>query len=66
MTKRQRRITRREFGTTLAAAGAFAAAPAILAAESIARGGVPLAVPDFRPGPSRRRGEAPAAAARAG
>jgi hypothetical protein len=38
------------------------AAPAILAAESIARGGIPLAVPDFRPGPSRRPGEAPAAA----
>ncbi|HEX2516127.1 MAG TPA: Gfo/Idh/MocA family oxidoreductase [Chloroflexota bacterium] len=35
------------------------AAPAILAAESIARGSVPLAVPDFRPGPSRPAGQAP-------
>jgi predicted dehydrogenase len=35
------------------------AAPAILAAESIDGGSVPLTVPDFRPGPSRRRGDAP-------
>jgi predicted dehydrogenase len=35
------------------------AAPAILAAHSIARGSVPLAVPDFRPGPSRAAGQAP-------
>jgi predicted dehydrogenase len=35
------------------------AAPAILAAESIARGSQPLAVPDFRPGPSRRPGQSP-------
>jgi predicted dehydrogenase len=35
------------------------AAPAILAAESIARGSRPLTVPDFRPGPSRRPGDAP-------
>jgi predicted dehydrogenase len=38
------------------------AAPAILAAESIARGSTPLAVPDFRPGPARRHGEPPAGA----
>jgi predicted dehydrogenase len=38
------------------------AAPAILAAESIARGSAPLAVPDFRPGPGRRRGAPPPAA----
>lgn len=42
------------------------AAPAILAAASIARGGVPLAVPDFRPGPSRPLGAAPAVTADAG
>jgi predicted dehydrogenase len=36
------------------------AAPAILAAESIARGSVPLRVPDFRPGVGRQRGQAPA------
>ncbi|NQU12048.1 Gfo/Idh/MocA family oxidoreductase [bacterium] len=35
------------------------AAPAILAAESIRQGSVPLPVPDFRPGPHRRPGEAP-------
>lgn len=35
------------------------AAPAILAADSIAQGSVPLAVPDFRPGPAHRKGEAP-------
>ena len=33
------------------------AAPAILAAESIAKGSVPQRVPDFRPGASRRSGE---------
>jgi predicted dehydrogenase len=38
------------------------AAPAILAAASIARGGVPLAVPDFRPGPGRPAGTPPGAA----
>lgn len=37
------------------------AAPAILAAESIARGTAALRVPDFRPGAARRRGQAPAA-----
>ena len=37
------------------------AAPAILAAEFIARGSVPLAVPDFRPGPSRPAGTPPGA-----
>jgi predicted dehydrogenase len=36
------------------------AAPAILAAESIARGTVLLQVPDFRPNASRRAGQAPA------
>ncbi|HEU5317839.1 MAG TPA: Gfo/Idh/MocA family oxidoreductase [Chloroflexota bacterium] len=36
------------------------AAPAILGAESIERGSVPLRVPDFRPGPHRARGAAPA------
>ena len=35
------------------------AAPAILAAESIARGTVPLAVPDFRPSPARPAGMVP-------
>jgi hypothetical protein len=35
------------------------AAPAILAGESIKRGSIPLAVPDFRPGPNRAKGEAP-------
>ncbi|MFC1525729.1 Gfo/Idh/MocA family protein [Candidatus Latescibacterota bacterium] len=35
------------------------AAPAILAAESIARGTELMAVPDFRPGPTRRPGEEP-------
>lgn len=35
------------------------AAPAIVAAESIARASIPLRVPDFRPGPHRRAGEAP-------
>lgn len=35
------------------------AAPAIVAAKSIALGGTPLRVPDFRPGPLRRRGEDP-------
>jgi predicted dehydrogenase len=35
------------------------AAPAILAAESIARGSVPLAVPDFRPGAARPAGRPP-------
>ncbi len=39
------------------------AAPAILAAESIERGSIPLAVPDFRPGPHRARGQAPVEAA---
>jgi predicted dehydrogenase len=38
------------------------AAPAILAAESIARGSAPLAVPDFRPGPARPAGVPPPAA----
>lgn len=33
------------------------AAPAILAAESIAQGSIPLPVPDFRPGPARKAGE---------
>lgn len=36
------------------------AAPAILAAESIDQGSVPLAVPDFRPGPHRPAGALPA------
>ena len=35
MSKRLRRITRREFGTTLAAAGVFAAAPAILRGRNL-------------------------------
>ena len=35
------------------------AAPAILAAESIAQGSRLLPVPDFRPGPRRRKGEMP-------
>lgn len=35
------------------------AAPAILAAESIARGTELMKVPDFRPGNSRRMGELP-------
>lgn len=35
------------------------AAPAILAAESISRGNVPLDVPDFRPSSTRPSGEAP-------
>ena len=35
MSKGQRRITRREFGTTLAAAGVFAAAPAILRGRNL-------------------------------
>jgi predicted dehydrogenase len=35
------------------------AAPAILAAESIDRGSVPLRVPDFRPGPHRAAGRPP-------
>jgi hypothetical protein len=35
------------------------AAPAILAAESIAQGSVPLAVPDFRPNASRPAGQLP-------
>jgi predicted dehydrogenase len=34
------------------------AAPAILAAESIAQGSIPLSVPDFRPGPARPKGTA--------
>jgi predicted dehydrogenase len=42
------------------------AAPAILAAESIARGTELLRVPDFRPGPDRRAGHAPAGEASAG
>ncbi|HYF50628.1 MAG TPA: Gfo/Idh/MocA family oxidoreductase [Planctomycetota bacterium] len=37
------------------------AAPAILAAESIAKGSAPMKVPDFRPGPNRKRGEKPRA-----
>jgi predicted dehydrogenase len=37
------------------------AAPAILAAESIARGSALLPVPDFRPGPTRRHGQTPEA-----
>jgi predicted dehydrogenase len=40
------------------------AAPAILAAESIARGSAPLAVPDFRPSAARPKGQAPAPAGR--
>ncbi|MCC6446433.1 MAG: Gfo/Idh/MocA family oxidoreductase [Armatimonadetes bacterium] len=36
------------------------AAPAILAADSIAQGSKPFRVPDFRPGSSRPRGQAPA------
>ena len=36
------------------------AAPAILAAKSIAEGNMPLDVPDFRPGPNRKTGEMPA------
>lgn len=35
------------------------AAPAILAAQSAEEGSVPLQVPDFRPGPSRRAGQSP-------
>ena len=35
------------------------AAPAILAADSIDRGSIPLAVPDFRPHATRTAGEAP-------
>jgi hypothetical protein len=35
------------------------AAPAILAAESIAKGSVPLQVPDFRPSATRPAGTAP-------
>lgn len=35
------------------------AAPAVLAAESMAQGSIPLAVPDFRPGPARPKGTAP-------
>jgi predicted dehydrogenase len=35
------------------------AAPAVLAAESIARGSVPLRVPDFRPGAARPAGTIP-------
>lgn len=35
------------------------AAPAILAAESIAQGSIPLSVPDFRPGPDRKAGDQP-------
>lgn len=37
------------------------AAPAALAAESIADGGRPRAVPDFRPGPHRKAGHKPSA-----
>jgi predicted dehydrogenase len=40
-------------------ASADSAAPAILAAESAARGGVQLDVPDFRPGPHRKAGAMP-------
>ncbi len=36
------------------------AAPAVLAADSIDRGSQPMAVPDFRPGPDRNHGQAPA------
>lgn len=35
------------------------AAPAILASESIAQGSTLMHVPDFRPGPNRRKGEMP-------
>ena len=35
------------------------AAPAILAAQSVEQGSARLEVPDFRPGPSRKLGEAP-------
>ncbi len=35
------------------------AAPAILAAESIENGNIPIDVPDFRPGPNRKPGEMP-------
>lgn len=35
------------------------AAPAILAAESIRQGSMPLSVPDFRPGPQRAKGKPP-------
>lgn len=35
------------------------AAPAVLAAESMAQGSIPLSVPDFRPGPGRAKGSAP-------
>ena len=36
------------------------AAPCIMAAQSAEQGGANLAVPDFRPGPHRRKGERPA------
>ena len=36
------------------------AAPAVLASESIAQGSKLMQVPDFRPGPNRRKGELPA------
>ena len=35
------------------------AAPAVLASESIAQGSTLMQVPDFRPGPKRRKGELP-------
>ena len=35
------------------------AAPAVLASESIAQGSTLMQVPDFRPGPNRRKGELP-------
>jgi len=35
------------------------AAPALFAAKSIAEGSVPFEVPDYRPGPHRKAGEAP-------
>jgi predicted dehydrogenase len=35
------------------------AAPAIMAVESLSRGGAPMVVPDFRPGPERKAGEDP-------
>jgi hypothetical protein len=35
------------------------AAPAILAAESVERGGIPIKVPSFRPGGRRKKGEKP-------
>jgi len=37
------------------------AAPGVLAAQSIADGGAPQQIPDFRPGPHRKTGEMPAA-----